>query len=232
MLIITGTGRSGTETLARIMDGHHEFRVNYILEKYFLRADPHSEPFGDIETRLKAILDLHQGIDSLTFIDSSNLYIHFIDAIHILNPSARFILSVRDGRDFARSAFNRKWHERNMVGMVPPYGDPYFEKWDEMTPLERNAWIWAYRNNKALKSFECLPVDRKLIIRIEDLNQTGVLDEIEHFTGITIRRSLASRKFNADGSIDVPPKEEWSRSMNEEFDTIAGELMRHFGYYS
>ncbi len=231
MLIITGTGRSGTETLARLFGGHHEFRVSYILDKYFLKADPHSAPFDTMENRIRVMLDLHQGIDRETFIDSSNLYVHFIDAIHALNPSAKFILCVRNGKDFVRSAFSRKWHERGSFGTVPPRDDPYFERWERLGPLQRNAWIWVYRNLKALQGLGRIPEGQRRIVRIEDIGGPDIIDELEDFTGMKVRkRETAARKHNANPCYDLPGKEEWTREMNDDFNEIAEGMMWFFNY--
>jgi hypothetical protein len=231
MLIITGTGRCGTATLAGIFGGHHEFRVRYILEKYFLAADAALDPFDTIEKRLAVMLDLHQGIDRQTFIDSSNLYIHFIDAIYLLDPSVRFILSVRNGKDFVRSALSRRWHEQNTFGMLPQRGDAFYERWPSLSPLRKNAWIWAWRNRKALEGLRNIPEGQKTIVRIEDIRKAGALDMLASFAGLPVRqKELAEKGCNANPSFDLPPKEEWTRDMNEEFDEIAGEMMRFFGY--
>ncbi len=230
MVIITGTGRSGTATLARMLGSYHEFRSGYILDKYFIKNDPHSSPFDTIEKRISVILDLHQGIERETFIDSSNIYIHFIDAVFILNPFAKFVLSVRNGKDFVRSALSRKWHERTSFGIVPNRDDPYFGGWHKMTPLQRNAWIWVYRNKKALEGLRKVPEAQKLIMRIEDIRSKEALDEIDEFTGIKIDRTLAEKRINANPSFDLPPKEEWTDDMNGAFDRIAGVMMRFFGY--
>lgn len=231
MIIITGTGRSGTGTMARILGGHHEFRVTYVLEKYFWKADPHSDPFDTIEKRIGVIMDLHQGIEKRSFVDSSNLYIHFLDAVYLLNPSAKFILCVRNGKDFVRSAFSRGWHAGKLFGTVPLRGDPYFERWDAMTPLQRNAWIWAFRNKRALEGFGMLPEGQRLIVRIEDVNKAEVLERLEGFTGVKIKeRGLAEKKHNANPSLDLPPKGHWTTEMNRAFDEIAGEMMRFFKY--
>jgi len=231
MLIITGTGRSGTGTMARMFGGHHEFRVTYILKKYFWKADPHSDPFDTLEKRITVMMDLHQGIEKRSFVDSSNLYIHFLDAVSLLNPSAKFILCVRNGKDFVRSAFSRGWHERISCGTVPLREDPYFTRWDAMTPLQRNAWIWAFRNKRALEGLGMLPEGQKLVIRIEDINKAEVLDHLENFTGVKINeRALAEKKHNANPSLDLPPKEHWTHEMNRAFDEIAGEMMRFFKY--
>lgn len=229
MLIITGTGRSGTGTMARLLGGHHEFRVHYLLDKYFLKADPHGTPFDTIEKRVRAILDLHQGIDPAVFIDSSNLYIHFIDAVHALNPSAKFILCVRNGKDFVRSAASRNWHLQNLYGTVPPRSDPYFEKWERMDPLERNAWIWVYRNRKALDGLDMVPELQRLIMRIEDIHQNIGL--IRDFSGVAIQETSGPlKRHNANPSSDFPPGAQWTRDMQRRFDTVAGEMMRFFNY--
>ena len=231
MLIITGTGRSGTAMMAEMFGGRHEFRVNYILDKYFTKADPHSDLFGTIEERVKTVLDLHQGIESRRFVDSSNLYIHFIDAVYLLNPSARFVLVVRNGKDFARSALSRGWHEKRLFGIVPRYNDPYYNQWETMGPLQRNAWIWTYRNRKAVEGLSLLPEDRKLIVRIEDIKTRKTIERLEDFSGIKIKGGVdKARMCNANPSFCFPPKEEWTAAQNSEFDGIAGEMMKFFNY--
>ena len=231
MLIITGTGRSGTASLAKLFGGHHEFRVNYLLDKYFSKADPYSDPFDTAEKRIAAMLDLHQGIDPETFTDSSNLYIHFIDAIFILNPSAKFILSVRDGKDFVRSALSRGWHERISFGNAPLRDDPYYGRWEQMTSVQKNAWLWTWRNNKALKGLLLLPEAQKLVLRIEDIQDKDALAMMENFTGIKCREGIhAEHRYNANPFFALPPKKEWTDEMNKEFDEIAGDMMKFFNY--
>ncbi len=231
MIIITGTGRSGTKTMAEMFGGHHEFRSAYIIEKYFSMPDPHSDPFDTIEKRVAAVMDLHQGIDGGSFVDSSNLYIYFLDAVHLLNTTAKLILCVRNGKDFVRSAASRGWHERGSFGTVPLRGDPCFDHWRNMSPLQRNAWIWVFRNKRALKGLEGITAEQKLIVKIEDVHSAEVLDQLENFTGKKVKeKGLASRKHNANPSFVFPSKEDWSDKMNREFDDIAGEMMRFFRY--
>lgn len=230
MLIITGTGRSGTETIARLLGGHHEFRAAYILEKYF-SGDPHANPFHAMEKRLEAVMDLHHGIAPEHFIDSSNLYIHLFDAIAVLNPSCRYVLTVRNGKDFVRSALTRRWHEQNIYGTVPEYDDPLCSRWKEMNPLQRNAWIWSWRNRKALAGLNLIPQHQKFIMRIEDINKRETADTLEAFTGIKIKNTYnTDKRYNANPSFDFPAKEEWTPEMHDQFNEIAGEMMVFFGY--
>jgi len=217
--------------MAKLFGGHHEFRARYILEKYFLDAVPHSDPFDTIEKRIIVMLDLHQGIDRETFVDSSNLYIYFIDALYLLDPGIKIILTVRNGKDFVRSAFSRRWHEQNTFGTVPLRNDRYFDQWDSMTPLQKNAWIWDYRNRKVLEGLRGVPEKQKLVLKIEVVNRKETLDMLEAFTGMRIHdRVLAERRHNVNPGFSLPPKEEWTESQKSEFNAIAGGMMSFLGY--
>lgn len=217
--------------MAKLLGGHHEFRVNYILDKYFLHADPHADPFNTVEKRIMVILDLHQGIDRGTFVDSSNLYIYFIDALYALNPEMQIILTVRNGKDFVRSAFSRQWHEHNAFGAVPLRYNRYFEQWASLTPVQKNAWIWDYRNRKALEGLRVVPEEQKLVLRIEDIHKQETLDMLESFTGKRVYdRDFAGKHHNANPAFSLPPKEEWTEGQQKEFDDIACEMMSFLGY--
>jgi hypothetical protein len=229
VLIITGTGRSGTATMARLFSGFHEFRADYILEKYFINAEPGSELFETLEARVKVILDLHQGIDEQKFVDSSNLYIHFIDALYLLNPGMKMILTVRNGKDFVRSAYSRRWHEQNVFGTVPPRTDKYFGQWNSLSPIQKNAWIWTWRNRTALEGLRVLPRGQKFILRIEDLQKYETLNLLEAFAG-KFHRKVAEKRHNANPDFSLLEKEKWTGLQEKEFNSIAGEMMDFFGY--
>ena len=231
MLIITGTGRSGTKTMAKLLGGHHEYRVNYILDKYFLHADPHADPFDTVEKRIMVMLDLHQGIVKDTFVDSSNLYIYFIDALCLLNPEIKIILTVRNGKDFVRSAFSRQWHKHKAFGTLPLRNDRYFIQWDSLTPIQKNAWTWQYRNRKAIEGLQGIPEKQKLVLRIEDIHRQETLDMLESFTGKRIYdRAFSEKRHNANPDFSLPPKDEWTERQESEFNAIAGGMMSFFGY--
>ena len=217
--------------MAKLLGGHHEFRVHYLLDKYFTHADPHSDPFDTVEKRIRVMLDLHQGIDRKTFVDSSNLYIYFIDALYLLNPEIKIILMVRNGQDFVRSAFSRRWHEHNVFGTVPLQNNRYFSKWDSLTPIQKNAWIWEYRNRKALEGLSAVPATQKLVLKIEDIHKRETLCMLETFTGKRVSgRASAEKRHNANPAFSLPPKEQWTEQQRNEFNAIAGEMMSFFGY--
>ncbi len=226
MLIITGTGRSGTGMLTRLFGGHHEFRVTYLLDKYCRSADP----FGTFDKRLQAVLDLHQGIEPKTFIDSSNLYIYLLDALWALYPDVRFILGVRDGRDFVRSAITRGWHKRTSFDTTPQRQSPYYARWQKMNPIERTAWIWTNRNEIAMNMLKRIPQNRWMLLRVEDLDEP-LLCRLEEFAGHMIKdKKSVEARINSNPVQDFPSKEEWSEDELNAFYAIAGKMMKKLGY--
>ncbi len=217
--------------MAKLLGGHHEFRVNYILDKHFRHADIYSDPFDTFEKRAMVMLDLLQGTDRETFVDSSNLYIYFIDALYALDPEMKIVLTVRNGKDFVRSAFSRQWHEHRAFGSVPLRNDRYFKEWPFFTPVQKNAWIWDYRNRKALDGLRAVPEKQKLVLMIEDVHKQQTLDMLESFTGKAIlNRKAAGKHHNANPSFSLPLKEDWTKRQRDEFNAIAGGMMKFFGY--
>ena len=242
MIIFTGTGRSGTGLYSKLFDTFHEYNVHQLIKKHFpppyerLRSDP----FADFQSRLKIMRDHLRDIKIATFRDSSNPYVSFLDALYEIDPNIKIVFGVRDGRDFAVSGITRGYYnEKKYSGysMTPEEDDPYFSRWPNMTPLERMAWMWDYRNRKALKRLEFIPKENQMIIRLEDLTQDNEksiywIEELETFLSLKANREELKKRYNASAKYSYPPKEAWNEEMKTRFDRIADDLMRKFGYYT
>jgi hypothetical protein len=232
MLIITGTGRCGTGMFSKLFGGYHEYEAPFLVKNYFEPVSPFCDPFDRFNTRVEIMKKAHQEIDPRRFINSSNLYIHFTDALFYLYGDVKFIFVVRNGKDFARSAVSRNWHNYRTFGIVPPDDSAYYSQWAEMSPLQRAAWIWTYRNSIALKRLSSVPDKYKKIVRLEDCCHDSVLDELERFTDIkiTAHKWAKNHRYNTNGSFSMLPVSRWSETMHREFNLIAGTMMQFFGY--
>jgi hypothetical protein len=242
MIIFTGSGRSGTGLYSKLFDTYHEYNVTRLIQKYF--PPPNKvldyDPFADFSIRLQIMKDHLIDVDIATFRDSSNPYVSFLYALYTIDPNIRIVLGVRDGRDFAISGITRGYYNRKKYSgysMTPYRTDPYFSRWPKMTPLERMAWWWSYRNAKALDRLKKVPKENWMIVRLEDLTQDSnesmrLLQKLEDFVSLKADREWLRKKYNASAHHLYPPKEAWNTEMRERFDSIAGHLMKEFGYYN
>lgn len=217
---------------SRLFGGYHEYEAPFLVKNYFETASPFHDPFNSLSKRIEIMKEAHKDIDPRNFINSSNLYIHFADALSAIYKEARFIFIVRNGKDFARSAISRNWHNYRSFGIVPPEGSHYYSQWDQMSPFERAAWIWTYRNGIALKRLAGVADHKKMTVRLEDCCRDSVLDELEQFTGRKIldRKWAQKQRYNTNGSFTVLLQSQWSEKIHAEFDKIAGTMMRFFKY--
>lgn len=222
-----------------------------------------SDLLADIRLR-RAMMKTHlAGVDLATFRDSSNPYVHFLDVMYEIAPSVRIVLGVRDGRDFTRSGITRGYQfpdglsplggaksavramcrsfgyhlpgRYSGFGLQPEQTDPWFAAWPTMTPVEKMAWLWQNRNEKALTRLQSVPRDQWTIVRLEDLSGEvergrAELQRLEQFLGIKGDPQWLTQKYNHSQSFGFPDKADWPADDVSHFYRIAGPTMAKLGY--
>jgi len=242
MIIFTGTGRSGTGFYAKLFDAPHEYNAKQLLTLYDEYIpdikNPITDPFADLSKRISFMKTFLQDVNLAVFRDSNNSYIHFLDALHEIEPDVKIVLGVRDGRDFARSGITRSYFDETHYGiwsMIPEQDDPYYSKWPDMSPIERMAWMWNFRNQKALTRLQSVPDNQWMIVRLEDVaaitqQPNPHIEAMEDFLGLKANTEWMKVQYNKSEFYSCPPKEQWTLHMNDTFDQIAGDMMRRFNY--
>jgi len=258
MTIFTGTGRSGTGYYANLFGGTHEFNVTEklvpLMEKYLKDSLYYSKKYPlTKELKLQIMNDFFEDIDTDNFIDSSNVYMHFLDVLPLIDKNVKIVLGVRDGKDFVKSALYRGWHMdvkryRNL-SMVPPQNHSDYLKFNEENPIYRMAWMWKYYNEIGINNLKKIDQKYWKIIKLENIVQSIGIEELESFTGIKsiqnkIKEKVNINKYNEgdfiteclvkndDSRIIIPDKLEWTEEMDIVFDHVAGDLYQEFGYKS
>ena len=222
-----------------------------------------SDLLADIRLR-RAMMRTHlKGVDLAAFRDSSNPYVHFLDVMHEIDPNVRIVLGVRDGRDFARSGITRGYHipdgrswsggvksvaravcktfgyhlpgKHCGFGLQPEQCDPWFAEWPQMSPVEKLAWMWQSRNEKALTRLQSVPRDQWTVVRLEDLSGEAErgraeLQRLEEFLGIKGDPQWLTQKYNHSQSFGFPDKADWPEADIRSFYRIAGSTMEKLGY--
>ena len=249
-VFVVGTGRCGTGAIAQAFSGHHEFNIwkplfghmNFV-QTFFDPKNPKEYVFTNKQYNRMLMDKLFQNIPSSDFLDADNTLSHFIDVLHEKFIDAKFILLIRDGRDYVTSAANRTWHTYECLDHKPLPGDEYYKEWYKLSTIQKNAWSWKYKNERCLEYFKLLPENQKMIFKIEDSKSPEKIKELEEFTGMKCDASVMhSGKINSNEITEkecpecgikriLPYKDSWGIKMNREFNSIAYDLMKKFNYY-
>ena len=232
-LFITGTGRCGTKSMAIALNGNHEYNVTWFIEEVYKKVVKEDiYPFETLGDRIRIAKLMYDNIDE-NFIDSSNITAHFIDGISYLYPDAKFILLVRNGIDFTRSAVLRGWHTYDGYDHIPRPDTFLRKSWDVMSNVERCAWMWVNKNEIILNRAKTIPQKQFRIVGIEDCGSYGYLDNLEAWSGIKFedRKLFTVEK----EKLNRTPKNKknayiWRNREYYEFYSIARNLMERFGY--
>lgn len=221
----------------------------------YARPDKALDLFAKTRGTMQAIGDAG---GAALFGDVAYNYAPFIPAIMSLYPSAKVFVVVRDGRDFVQSATTITGEDETPVGWPPNdksldaleqfialgrwrprKGEPWAAEWESnFDHFEKNAWLWAETNRIMLDSFVTVPENQRMLIRFEDFFTTledsyGLL---RRFLGIhtdlnqEIRTLITAKPINHRRHPAVGKPDTWSLTMHDQFDAIAGDVMRRLGY--
>tara|TARA_R110002050_G_scaffold74150_3_gene159266 strand:- start:1071 stop:1790 length:720 start_codon:yes stop_codon:yes gene_type:complete len=234
-VFITGTGRCGTKAIAEAFGGVHEYNVweGPRIVQYFQEKNPKKYIFADNEFREYVVDQMFSDIPTDDFLDSDNSLTHLLDLVYNKFTDAKFILCVRDGRDYVTSAANRNWHAYSCLDHKPLPNEEYYNEWDNMSIIQKNAWSWVYKNQRCLDMFKLIPEEQTYIFKVEDSKDDNKLKQLESFVGFELDiDTLRHKKVNSNNQTNVMPyKADWTEEMKHEFDDIASNLMKKFNYY-
>jgi hypothetical protein len=183
-------------------------------------------------------------------------YAPFVKALAQFFPGAKLIFLHRDGRDFVRSAYTAETPDPTPVGWLdqdrelstveryialgrlrPRDEDDLHDQWDDLHPVEKNAWLWSETNRLILDGLADWPADGFLQVRFEDF-RSGIVDEYQRIRahlGLEgplqkAVEGLLATKINARRSHLLPPWPDWDSEIRSMFWRHAGPMMERLGY--
>jgi hypothetical protein len=181
----------------------------------------------------------------------------FLVPLSVRFPQAKFVIIVRDGRSFVRSATVMEGEDETPVGwpptnkkltpleeyislgrLQPRRGSPLEQPWRTWDAFEKNVWLWAETNTIILDALDVIASDRWLLVRFEDFvsDTLRVYLKIREFLGFEqdlseeARSVLMSKVVNASGSYAIASYSDWSSAQKEHFHHYAGSIMDRLGY--
>lgn len=251
---ILALGRSGTTYLSSLLSSDKRGIVRHEpwpCDRH-LPGLRHAGAFDRVvdsllEQRFETLL---QRAEDAAFYGEVNSYLRYEVEWLTRRFSPTLIHLVRDGRAYLRSAWIRPLYTEDdpAPGIVPRDGDPYAERWCEMSRFERICWYWTH-TNRYLKD----RIERT--VRLEDLvrDYDVFCRDVARPIGLEITRprweAASARPKNTSARYRIrrwarqrlagrpgpaPPLahwSDWSRDQTRAFEDIAGELMRELGYF-
>jgi hypothetical protein len=251
-----GTGRCGTQFLAKVMEKEKEFTsvhernpLNDTFHRYckWYKIPLDSEGFLNQKQR-EVEGDLQKR--KFSFEASAFLSLSVVELCERFN--AKFVFLVRSPEKVITSYLHKGWYEQKLafkdpnkplsyqptkefhqfLGRPAPMGDELVE-WNEMSRVCKLAWYWTVLNEEVLKQLAVIPKENYLIQRLEDLNFGTYSKIISFLGGTTNLNEKAYNKISTPNSYTKKPTMEvWSQQDKDYFVKVSAATAKKFNYDS
>jgi hypothetical protein len=222
------TGRSGTATLAMLLDCSPFVEARHEPQPRLLRLSREAFQNGATTSNGEDGWDLaleaarsdlvwHAYQRGQAYVETSNRLTYLAPMLSRYFTDSKFILLHRHPLDVIRSGLRRAWyqgHPWDWARIQPREGDPFFEHWEELSSEEKIAWYWAAVNGEALRVVAPLSPGRWMNLPSSRLfaGDTATLDALFNFLDIPsipirVARTVLRTHHNAssgpaDGQVD------------------------------
>lgn len=170
------------------------------------------------------------------YIETNNYITFFAPILANLFPDAKFIHLYRHPGEFVRSALDRNYYAQEDPGLIrriKPISGIYYEQWNQLSQLEKSAWLWNETNSFIEKFKSTLRSHRMIDINLNDLN-INKIKAINEFIGTEMKDSIIkkrlSRKSNIQKVRNSEPYSRWNETHKMILYNMCGNLAEHYNY--
>jgi hypothetical protein len=177
--------------------------------------------------------------DDLIHGETDLLMTPFCDMLSEEIPNSKFIVLVRDPKDFVRSGMRRNYyqgHPWDFGRLRPKENTEAYEKWKHLDQFEKICWLWNETYERILHISDSIAQERVLLVHFEDLiadiNQTKAIFDFINLEGFerTEIEDVLGKRFNAQCNGNFPRSDQWSGELLLKFQRQCGSLSERFGY--
>lgn len=245
-LFVLSTGRTGTKTLAQLLSlseetaAFHEPRPQLLKERQSARWEvkENERKYRHIFIRSRGARLLRAEWRNRIYAETSARLTFFAPVLVDLLPNAKFLFIHRDPTGVVQSGMKRGWyvdHPADYARVRPVEGEPFFDRWEKMSPFEKICWYWNVYNKFALRFCQQIDSSRVLKIQASELFDGKAVPQIFSFLDLPqpaqeeIGR-IMEKKLNAQREGAFPEPERWTPSMFKTLRKIAGGTMERLDY--
>lgn len=219
---ITGTGRSGTKWLAKLLNESRGVRVYHepLMRKAVTLIHGHRASGQEAVRFLRQRKERMIPPEGQRWGEVNHYLRHWVEPLRTVFPGVPIVGLVRDGKDTVNSLVHRGIYgvrDRRVLPTPPNEGEGQFAKC---------CWFWA-------DAYERLLAQRVPIWTLESLNETySVCESFCGFLGIeliaeAVWKEYAGRRIHPSR---LSVSTEWTSEQQDIFDKWAGGMQRRLGY--
>ena len=240
---VLSSGRCGTMTLAGLLNTASNAHVWHHPQPDLIR-EALAAYHGTIDKK-KTFWEARYSIlhktwaEGLIHGETDLLMSPFCDMLVNEIPDSKFLVLVRDPRDFVRSGMRRNYYEGHgwdFGRLRPQEGTEAFERWNRLDQFDKICWLWRETYERILQIKEKIQEDRVKIVHFEDLvkdsRQTKEIFQfldLKGFEEVKIEELLV-RKLNAQKTGVFPKSHEWPKEFMNRLVQECGDLAKSLGY--
>lgn len=251
-VFVLSTGRCGTVTLTSLMSlspaiqAYHEPNPKLVSDSYLyynnLMSDRSNEFWNGLIIYARRSLMLRAHWLDRVYFESNNRITLLADLIISNFPKAKFVHLIRHPYDFVRSAMNNGYYKYNswdFARIHPLPTENTFFNWNDISRIEKCAWLWNQTNLHILKILEKVNYERKLFLKAEDIFSCNFLEINKLFGFVCENKSIPERnkikkilkkKLNPSRTKKIGKPEYWSIENIRAVQKYTSKLMIEFGY--
>jgi len=171
----------------------------------------------------------------------------YVGGIHDVWPDAKFIYMTRNPREQIRTSFNTGMFDyenpifkgRNLWWWPKPRpDDPYADKWECMSVVEKCAWMWVFVNDFFMEQMKRIPENQIFHYRFEEMIAGRNFDELCDFLNINranrkeITRIVSKKRAKTAirATAPLPPWDEMDSKTKKSIADIAEKTATKIGY--